>query len=79
MNVTVRRRCLLVRRTGMDLPCTSTQASLIICVRIRQRASELYDQRGRVDGFALDDWLQAETEIVRTQKQQKVKAAKGSK
>jgi DUF2934 family protein len=46
---------------------------------IRQRAYELYQHRGRVDGFALDDWLQAETEILGTQKQQKVKAAKGSK
>lgn len=46
---------------------------------IRQRAYELYEHRGRVDGFALDAWLQAETEILGTQKQQKVKAAKGSK
>jgi hypothetical protein len=47
--------------------------------RIRQRAYELYQQRGRVEGFALDNWLQAETEILGAQKQQKVKAAKGSK
>jgi DUF2934 family protein len=47
--------------------------------RIRQRAYELYLQRGRVDGFALDDWLQAEGEIVGTRKQLKVKAAKKSK
>ena len=50
-----------------------------ITERIRQRASELYEQRGRVDGFALDDWLTAETEILGAQKQQKVKTAKGSK
>jgi hypothetical protein len=30
---------------------------------IRQRAYELYEQRGVVDGFASDDWLQAESEI----------------
>jgi hypothetical protein len=47
--------------------------------RIRQRAYQLYEQRGRVDGFALDDWLQAEAEILGAQKHQKVKAAKGSK
>lgn len=29
--------------------------------RIRRRAFELYEQRGRVDGFALDDWLKAES------------------
>jgi len=39
--------------------------------RIRQRAQELYVQRGRVDGFALDDWLQAEAEILGKQKGQK--------
>jgi Protein of unknown function (DUF2934) len=27
---------------------------------IRRRAYELYEERGRVDGFALDDWLRAE-------------------
>jgi hypothetical protein len=26
----------------------------------RRRACELYEQRGRIDGFALDDWLEAE-------------------
>jgi Protein of unknown function (DUF2934) len=46
--------------------------------RIRQRSFELYEQRGRVDGFALDDWLQAEREILGAQKQRKVKAERGS-
>ena len=36
--------------------------------RIRQRAYDLYVQRGRVDGFALDDWLKAETEILGAKK-----------
>jgi len=30
---------------------------------IQQRAYELYEQRGRTDGHAWDDWLQAECEI----------------
>jgi hypothetical protein len=30
--------------------------------RIRVRAYELYEQRGREDGRELDDWLQAEAE-----------------
>jgi len=47
--------------------------------RIRRRAHELYEQRGKVDGFALEDWRQAEAEILGAQKQQKVNAAKGSK
>lgn len=31
--------------------------------RIRVRAYELYEQRGRGDGHAVDDWLQAEAEL----------------
>jgi Protein of unknown function (DUF2934) len=46
--------------------------------RIRQRAYQLYEQRGSVDGFALDDWLQAEGEILGAQKQRKAKAARSS-
>ena len=46
--------------------------------RIRDRAYQLYEQRGSVDGFALDDWFQAEAEILRAQKQPKVKAAKAA-
>ena len=45
---------------------------------IRRRAYDLYEQRGRVDGFALNDWLQAEREILGAQKQRKVKAARAS-
>ena len=46
--------------------------------RIRRRAYELYEQRGKVDGFALDDWLQAEREILGAQKQGKAKTASAS-
>ena len=46
--------------------------------RIRRRAYELYEQRGGIEGFALDDWLQAEAEILGKQKGQKVKAARRS-
>jgi hypothetical protein len=34
--------------------------------QIRRRAYELYEQRGRGDGHVLDDWLQAEDEILAT-------------
>lgn len=47
--------------------------------RIRDRAYQLYEQRGSVDGFALDDWFQAEAEVLRAQKQPKVKSAKAAK
>jgi hypothetical protein len=31
--------------------------------RIRQRAYEIYETRGREDGHDLDDWLIAESEV----------------
>lgn len=31
--------------------------------KIRQRAYELYEARGREEGHDFDDWLQAEAEI----------------
>ena len=37
--------------------------------KIRVRAYELYEQRGRIDGHASDDWLQAEAEVLRAKKQ----------
>lgn len=36
--------------------------------QIRRRAYMLYELRGRQDGHALDDWLQAETEILGLQR-----------
>ena len=30
---------------------------------IRQAAYAFYEARGRVDGYALEDWLQAETQV----------------
>jgi hypothetical protein len=36
--------------------------------QIRRRASELYEARGREDGHELDDWLQAEAEILSTRR-----------
>ena len=34
-----------------------------IAERIRRRAYEIYEQRDRIDGLDLDDWLQAEAEL----------------
>jgi hypothetical protein len=44
--------------------------------RIRQRAFELYEQRGKADGFDLDDWHRAETETLGAQKQQRGQSSK---
>ena len=31
---------------------------------IRRRAFEIYEERGKVDGYAIDDWLLAEAEVM---------------
>jgi hypothetical protein len=41
------------------------EASLDLQEQVRRRAFELYEQRGREEGHELDDWLQAESEIVK--------------
>lgn len=41
-------------------------ANLALQEQIRQRAHELYQQRGKEDGFAEQDWLQAEAELTHT-------------
>ena len=45
----------------------STESPLDFQEQVRRRAFELYEQRGREEGHELDDWLQAESETVRTQ------------
>jgi Protein of unknown function (DUF2934) len=39
--------------------------------RIGRRAYEIYEQRGRIDGLDLHDWLQAETEIIGQRRKRK--------
>jgi hypothetical protein len=46
--------------------------------RIRRRAYEIYEQRDRIDGLDLDDWLQAESEIMEAIQPRKSKAARGA-
>lgn len=38
---------------------------------IRLRAYQLYEERGRIHGCDLDDWFQAEAEILGTRRQPK--------
>ena len=37
-----------------------TQGSEALQERIQKKAYELWEQRGRVDGYNLEDWLEAE-------------------
>ena len=43
----------------------SDESTVLIPIeqQVKQRAYELYEQRGRADGHDLDDWLRAECEI----------------
>ena len=34
--------------------------------KIRLRAQQLYDERGQVEGRDLDDWVQAESEVLKS-------------
>jgi hypothetical protein len=40
-----------------------TQAEL--AAEVRRRAYKLYEERGKADGHALEDWAQAEAETLR--------------
>ena len=62
-----------------DTTNQSTESANGLREEIRCRAHELYEQRGRVDGLAWDDWFQAEAEILGSQEQRNMKAAKASK
>jgi len=37
-------------------------------LKLRLRAYELYEERGRIDGHASDDWLQAEAKVLGAKK-----------
>jgi Protein of unknown function (DUF2934) len=49
----------------------TTEPPVDIQEQVRRRAYELYEQRGREEGRDLDDWLQAESELI----QRRTKAA----
>ena len=51
------------RPIPLPTPQEAAEARAELEEQIRRRAYELYEQRGRVDGYALDDWLQAEAKV----------------
>jgi hypothetical protein len=58
-----------IEKKPSTLAPKSNELTVLIPIeqQIRQRAYELYEQRGRTEGHDLDDWLQAESEIKGTQ------------
>src|SRR5437879_4735849 len=53
------------QRTAHDLPQHNSETSISSDLQdqIRTRAYEIYEHRGSHDGFAEQDWLEAEAEV----------------
>lgn len=50
--------------TPLEATNQTGESSSELQEEIRRRAYELYEQRGRADGYDFDDWLQAESEFI---------------
>lgn len=50
--------------SAFDGSYASTSGDAASQQRVSERAFQLYEDRGTEDGHALDDWLQAEQEII---------------
>ena len=62
------------QRKSSTSPSTTEAAAIPdLLEQIRLRAYELFEQRGRIEGHDLEDWLQAEAEV--TQRTDKTRAA----
>ncbi|HZQ22300.1 MAG TPA: DUF2934 domain-containing protein [Terriglobales bacterium] len=53
-------------RPGVNQKTSSGLPDAMLEHRIRSRAYEIFEQRGFRDGQALEDWLKAEKEVLRT-------------
>lgn len=51
------------RSTSDPTPITTGLRTPELEEKIRARAYEIYEQRGRDEGHHIDDWLQAEAEL----------------
>lgn len=62
------RQVVAVRTKTSDAAAVPSKSSVSACddlqVLIAKRAYELHVERGCRDGYALDDWLEAEREIL---------------
>jgi len=60
----VQRNTVASRNNENTVPNPSDGHSHDIHARISERAYALYEKRGREDGHAFDDWLEAEVEVL---------------
>ncbi len=52
-----------IKATSPNSSASINPTPIDLEAQIRQRAYELYQERGYVDGFENEDWLQAEMEV----------------
>ena len=53
-----------MKHIQLENPTEEPATAAVLQEQIQRRAYELYEQRGKVHGFDLDDWLQAENEVL---------------
>ena len=53
-----------MNRTTLSTMAKTNLPEPLLEHEIRLRAFDLYDERGRMDGHSVEDWLQAEAEIL---------------
>ena len=61
-----------MKSTDQERPNQPRKAPIDLQEEVRRRAYQLYEQRGMLDGFELEDWLQAEAEVLDNPRIQKV-------
>ncbi|MFH1131116.1 MAG: DUF2934 domain-containing protein [Pseudomonadota bacterium] len=54
----------IVERKAQETLTTQSSTSQANYERVAARAYELYEKRGRTNGADMDDWLQAEKELL---------------
>lgn len=54
------------QKLASSKPTEPVESSQELQNKIRQRAFELYELRGRSDGRDFDDWLKAESELTKS-------------
>ena len=69
----------MAKRNSLEPGSQTSNHSEEIEGRIRERAYQLHEKRGGAHGSDLEDWLQAEKEILAAPKARKAKAARAAK
>jgi Protein of unknown function (DUF2934) len=53
-----------IKKNPSPVSTMSANSSIDVEAKIRQRAYELYEERGYTSGFEQEDWLRAEREVL---------------